>query len=266
MRISRKYGSLFRASLHTSISYRGNLFINAVSGIVFITALFYLWKAIFANRTELSGFTWEEMKGYLLIVFITNTLLTWYSETAISRKILDGSVAMDLLKPLDFQKARLSETLGTSVIEGGVSIVMAVVVLLIFTGVQPPGSLAGTFMFAASMLMSWLIKFGIIYLAGLCCFWTTSAMGVAWARAAITNLFSGALVPIAMFPGWLETLTSWLPFQGIVFIPASIYLDRVQGMEALRMLGLQLIWVVVLWLIGKWMWKWAVRKVTIHGG
>ncbi len=264
--IEGKYGSLFRASLQNSVAYRSNFFINSLTGIVFVTALFYLWKAIYADRVELGGFTWNEMKAYLLIVFISNTLITWYSETAISRKILDGSVAMDLLKPLDFQKSRFYETLGTSITEGGVCVGMTVIVLLIFTGVQPPGTAVGAILFVISMAFSWMIKFGIVYLAGLCCFWTTSAMGIGWARAAITNLFSGALIPITMFPDWLKTFSSWLPFQGIVFIPASLYLDRLHGLEAWRMLGLQLFWVVALWLAGKWLWKWAVRKVTIHGG
>src|SRR5690606_5311652 len=152
------YGSLFRASLQNSVAYRMNFFINSITGIIFVTALFYLWKAIYADRIELGGFTWSEMKAYLLIVFISNTLITWYSETAISRKILDGSVAMDLLRPLDFQKSRLYETLGTSITEGGVSIAMTVILLFVFTGVEPPGSSLGAVLFVISMALSWMIK------------------------------------------------------------------------------------------------------------
>lgn len=91
-------------------------------------------------------------------------------------------------------------------------------------------------------------------------------MGIAWMRAAITNFFSGALVPLAFFPGWLEKLSLLLPFQGIVYIPASIYLGRLEGLQALQSVGLQLLWIIVLWLGARLMWNWAVRQVTINGG
>jgi len=85
-------------------------------------------------------------------------------------------------------------------------------------------------------------------------------------RAAVTNLFSGALVPLSFFPGWLKSVALLLPFQGIVHTPASIYLGRIGGMELVHYLGVQLFWVAVLWFVGKRMWHRAVRQVTIHGG
>ncbi|GGG26047.1 ABC transporter permease [Paenibacillus abyssi] len=266
MTSAKKYFSLMKTSMQASLSYRFNFFINTIAGIVFITALFYIWKAIYAQRTELGGMSWEDMKTYLLVVFITNMLLTWYSETAISRRVIDGSVSMDLLKPLDFQKARFSETIGTSIIEGGICALVAASWATVFADVNLPPNLLASGLFLVSLALSVLIKFGIIYLAGLVCFYTSSVLGVAWARAAITNLFSGALVPLTLFPDWLETITRWLPFQGIVFIPASIYMERMSGLDALWNIGIQFIWVIVLWLAGKAVWRWSVRQVTIHGG
>ncbi|MDF2657466.1 MAG: antibiotic transport system permease [Paenibacillus sp.] len=266
MASTRKYISLLKTSMQASLSQRFNFFVNTVSGIVFVTALFYVWKAIFGDRDELNGMTWEQMKTYLLVVFITNMLLTWYSETAISRRVMDGSVAMDLLKPLDFQKARLSETVGTSIVEGGVCAIVAAAWAILFAGAGLPPDLGTSVLFLLSLTLSVLIKFGIVYLAGLVCFYTSSMLGVAWARAAVTNLFSGALVPLSMFPGWLQTIALWLPFQGIVYIPASIYMGRYDLAESIRQIGIQLLWAVLLWLAGKAVWRWSVRQVTIHGG
>jgi ABC-2 type transport system permease protein len=252
--------------MQNALAYRGSFIINILSSFIFIMALFYLWKAIFVGHTELAGYSWEEMKAYLLIVFLSNTLLTWYSEGLISGKILDGSVAMDLLKPLDFQKARFAETMGISVFESWISAVLICIFLILFAGIILPSKLLIWFLFIISLLASLVIKFGIIYIAGLLCFWTTSSLGIVWARMAITNLFSGALIPLAFFPQWLKELALILPFQGIVHTPASIYLEQVQYEEAFKMLGLQLFWVFALWIAGKLLWIWAVRKVTIHGG
>lgn len=262
----RKYVSLLKTSMQASLTYRFNFFINTMSGVVFITALFYIWKAIYERQSELGGMTWEDMKTYLLVVFVSNMLLTWYSETAISRRVMDGSVAIDLLKPLDFQKARLFETVGTCIVEGGICVLISTVWSIFFLGVQLPPNLLASFWFIISLILSVLIKFGIVYLAGLLCFYTSSVFGVAWARAAITNLFSGALVPLTLFPDWLILTAQLLPFQGIVFIPASIYMGHLNGMQIVKGIGVQVLWVFLLWIIGRVMWRWSVRQVTIHGG
>jgi len=56
-----------------------------------------------------------------------------------------------------------------------------------------------------------------VYLFGLLCFYTTASTGVRWARGALTDLFSGALVPITFFTPAMLAVSRVLPFQGIVF-------------------------------------------------
>jgi ABC-2 type transport system permease protein len=262
----KKYRSIAKITMQNTMAYRFNYVISLIASFIFILSMFYLWKSIYAGRTELASFTWGEMKTYLFITFLSNTLISWYSETRISRKILDGSVAMDLLKPIDFQKARLAETFGSSLVEGWIGALMVTIFIVLYAGILIPENVLTGILFVISLIVSLAIKFGVVYIFSLLCFWTTSAVGIAWSRAAITNLLSGALVPLTFFPAWLESIAYALPFQGIVYVPASIYLGKVQGAEAIQMLSLQLFWVVVLWMIGKLMWNWAVRQVTIHGG
>lgn len=262
----KKYISLCRISMENAIAYRSSFIINISSSLFAALSLFYLWHAIFNGRTDMNGYSWNQMKTYLLITFITNTLLSWYSETAISKKILDGSVAMDLLKPLDFKLARLAETIGSSILESMVAVIFGCVILLVYKGILLPANMLTWLSFIVSLLLSVMTKFSIIYIFSLFCFWTSSHMGLAVARAAITNFFSGALIPLAFFPGWLERFALLLPFKGIVYIPASIYLGQLQGMGVVRAFAFQIIWLIILNLLGKLMWTWAIRQVTIFGG
>jgi ABC-2 type transport system permease protein len=264
--IKRKYISIAKNTMQHTLAYRSTYFISLLGTFIFFFSMLYLWKAIFAGRAELSGYSWEQMKVYLFITFLTNSLISWYSETKISRKILSGDVAMDLLKPIDFQKARVAETMGSTLLEGGIAVLLISMMLIFTQGFIMPSSLLSGILFSISLIASLLIKFGIVYIASLICFWTSNGMGIAWTRAAVTNFFSGALVPLTFFPEWLEALCYMLPFQGIVYIPASIYLGKMNGYEMLQMIGLQVFWVLLLWMLGKLMWKWSVRQVTIHGG
>jgi ABC-2 type transport system permease protein len=196
---------------------------------------------------------------------LTNMVMT-FAEWRVAWLILDGSIAMELLKPLDFQRARLAETIGSGVFEAIVALAIIGMFGLVYGGMALPPAPATWLLVLVSLLLSLLIKFGIIYLTGLLCFWTSSALGMTWLRIAIMNLLSGALIPLTFFPAWLRTVAFALPFQGIVYIPASLYLGRSAGPAALQLVGLQVLWVAALWACGRALWSRAVRQVTIHGG
>lgn len=262
----KKYRSIANRSLQNVLAYRTSYVIGFLANAVNLLAIYFLWQGIYSGRAEVGGYSWDQMKTYLLVTFLANSVLSWYSETSISGKILDGSVAVDLLKPIDFQTARFSETLGASLLEGGMSATLLVLFASFLSGITLPHSLLVYFLFALSLLGAILVKFGVVYLAALLCFWSTGSMGIVWARIAVTNLLSGALVPLAFFPDWLERLALWLPFQSIIHTPTMIFLQQTDTLGSLKLIALQAFWGIALWIAGKCMWNWAVRQVTIHGG
>ncbi|WNS42712.1 ABC-2 family transporter protein [Paenibacillus sp. MMS20-IR301] len=262
----KKYRSIANRSLQKVLAYRITYLISFLTNSINLLAIYFLWQGIYSGREVVGGYSWDQMKTYLLVTFLANSVLSWYSETAISGKILDGSVSVDLLKPLDFQTARFAETLGASLLEGMMSLILLVLFATFLTGVTFPHSLPVYLLFAVSLLGAVVVKFGIVYLAALLCFWSTGSLGIVWTRIALTNLLSGALVPLAFFPDWLEKLALLLPFQAIVHTPTMIFLQQADTGESLRLIGIQLFWGAALWIAGKAMWNWAVRQVTIHGG
>jgi ABC-2 type transport system permease protein len=261
----RKYVSLGKMMLAQTIAYPRALLLRLLTQIFSAVALFALWQAIAAHGAGLGDYTLAEIKAYVSIALLTNMVMT-FAEGSIAWRVLDGSIAMELLKPIDFQRARLAETIGSGVFEAIVATAIIGVFGLVYGGIALPHSPAVWLLVPISLLLSLSIKFGIIYLTGLLCFWTSSALGMTWLRIAIMNLLSGALIPLTFFPPWLRSFAFALPFQGIVYIPASLYLGRSEGQAALQLIGLQLLWVVLLWACGRALWNRAVRQVTIHGG
>jgi ABC-2 type transport system permease protein len=260
-----KYVSLGKMMLAQTIAYPRALLLRLLTQIFSAVALFALWQAIAAHGAGLGDYTLAEIKAYVSIALLTNMVMT-FAEGSIAWRVLDGSIAMELLKPLDFQRARLAETIGAGVFESIVAMAIIGMFGLVYGGIALPRAPAVWLLVLVSLLLSLLIKFGIIYLTGLFCFWTSSALGMTWLRIAIMNLLSGALIPLTFFPPWLRMFAFALPFQGIVYIPASLYLGRSEGQAALQLVGLQALWVVVLWACGRALWSRAVRQVTIHGG
>ena len=90
--------------------------------------------------------------------------------------------------------------------------------------------------------------------------------GMAQIMGAVMQLLSGALIPVVFFPEMVRNLITLLPFSSIIYTPTMIYLGKLQGVEAYRALGMQLLWIIVMILISKVIWKSMVRHLTILGG
>jgi ABC-2 type transport system permease protein len=262
----KKYLSLANRSMQNAMAYRTPFILNMCASLFFMLANYFLWKAIFSQHPTLNGYAWNDLKAYLLLSLVSNTIMSYYSESRISSAIINGDVVMDLLKPLDFQKARFAETAGVSVFEGLVSAVLTGFVIWISAGIATPATGLAWILFVVSFLLAQVLKFCIMYLFSLLCFWTTNSMGIQLARGTISNLLSGALVPLTFFPDILEKICLVLPFQGMLHTPALIYLNKMDLSASLLAILVQLLWIVGLWYAGKWMWRSAVKQVTVFGG
>jgi ABC-2 type transport system permease protein len=174
-------------------------------------------------------------------------------------------VALDIIKPVRYQEARFFDTLGGVWIEVLVVLIVGAATLLFGgTPAWPPGPELA--LFAASMLLLIPLKFLLVYSVGLLCFWTQNYMGLQWARSAVMNLLSGALVPLAFLPHWLGAVATWSPFAGVASTPALILIGRASGGHALALVATQAGWVVALWFGAKLLWRTAVRQLTVNGG
>ncbi len=267
MRIHRKYVSIARTSLSITFVYRAGFVLNMVGSIFYVVAMFYLWQTIFLGSPgALSGFTWPQMKAYLLVAFLLNSLMTWYAEWNMSQDLREGRVATDLARPMDFQASRLASAVGPVPFEFCSAVAVGAIVAAVFGGIAMPADPLHLALFLVSAALATLIKFGIVYCVSMTAFWTTGVEGIQVGRIAVQNIFSGALIPLVFFPDWLRTLAAVLPFQGMVSTPALTYLGMMDGPTTALMIGVQAVWAIGLILLGRLAWRSAVKAVTINGG
>jgi viologen exporter family transport system permease protein len=260
----RRYRALARATAKAALTYRFSLLLGLGAVLVQLVALLAVWKVIL-EQSPVEGFTWPQMRAYLLVAFAAGTVVSILGDFRMAFRILDGDVALDLVKPIDYQKARLAESLGGLWIELLLIAVVVGVTLALTGGVDiPPGPALA--LFGLSMLLLVPLKFLIVYVSTLACFWTQNFMGVQWARLAVVNLLSGALIPLVYLPHWLATAAQWSPFAGLTSTPALIFLGRVGGREGLVLVAVQLGWVLVLWFGARLVWRAALRRLTVNGG
>jgi ABC-2 type transport system permease protein len=246
------------------IAYKGTWFFSILFGGFSLLAGLAVWNHLIGDG-EMGGYDWDAMKAYLIIGFLTSTLAWAGSDWEMANRILDGLIAIDLTKPVDFQRARAGEFIGGMVASVPSAILGTAAAVLVFRPAPPDSALAAA-LTVASILFIFPLAFGINYLAVLTCFVTQRYLGVQWARDSMLAFFSGMMVPLALMPAWLQTVSWSLPFVHFTTTPASIYLGRVDLAAALGLLAAQAAWSVGLWVLARLLWSQLVKKVTVHGG
>ena len=104
------------------------------------------------------------------------------------------------------------------------------------------------------------------FILGLLSMITMNIKNINWGYNAVLRFFSGQMVPLWIFPGILGTVSGILPFRCIYAIPMSIYIGNDAGVDMLRVLGVQFVWILLLWIVSRLLMKRVFARVMIQGG
>lgn len=89
--------------------------------------------------------------------------------------------------------------------------------------------------------------------------------GLSQIMQATVDLLSGALIPITFFPIILQNIINFFPFSSLIYTPTMIYLGKLTGMELLKALSLQVVWIIILSALAKFMWKMGIKRYESSG-
>ncbi|MFD0886949.1 ABC transporter permease [Streptosporangium algeriense] len=178
-------------------------------------------------------------------------------------RVRSGDVAVDLIRPASLQLWSLADDVGRAAHLFLLrSLPPTVVGALLFELVLPPGP-AAWLSFAAGFTLGVVVSFGWRYLIALSACWLIDDRGMQSLSLVLTFFFSGMVLPLNLFPGWLGDLARALPWSAMVQVPADLYLGKRDILDAL---GFQAAWAVALLALGALATSAARRKVVIQGG
>ena len=86
------------------------------------------------------------------------------------------------------------------------------------------------------------------------------------AKSALLGFLSGQIIPISFFPTVLQKVFVFLPFSSMVYTPVMVYLGKYSGEEMAFVLGRQLVWIVLLYVLGAYLWGRITKRLVVLGG
>lgn len=261
-----KYVSIAQTSFQQAIAYRVTTLFNIALTFIWVFILYALWNEVYAGRSTIEGYTWDDMRTYIVIAYGLNALVGWRIGSIMMYTIRTGEILRDLTRPLNYCGSQLATATGASVVDGILSLLITLLIGLVFLDISPPEDAMAAGMFVVAVLLGYVTKALIVFCVSLLSFWTLNGVGIAWARDAFIAVLSGTLIPIALMPAWLRVVAEISPMRGIVSTPLTLYLGKATGFEAAGLLLLQLSWAAGLWFFANWAWQKAFNNVEIQGG
>jgi ABC-2 type transport system permease protein len=262
----RVYLEFARVAFLKILAYRLRYYTGIVTYFVNVSVYYFIWKAVFSAGEQMAGYDLGQMVTYVAVGWMVRSFYFNNVDREMAAEVLEGKIAVNLIKPVDVQVMYVAQTFGESCFRAVLFTLPISVVLFFVYPVLPPFSTGAAVMFFMSCLLALLILTLINFIVGTMALQIQSIVGVIRAKYFIVEFLSGLLLPLTFFPSGLQKFISFLPFPHISYTPLQIYLGRVRGASGLRSLGLQALWVLALFAAGRLYWRFSTRRLSIQGG
>src|SRR5688572_23188472 len=157
--------------------------------------------------------------GALLARNLTGVWIIWEQD----RDIRQGRLSFKLLKPMNPIIHYVALALGSKPIRVGMLIPVVIALPFLFPGVRFVTDPLQFMLFVLAIVGAWAIVFLIQYTTGLLGFWITQSLSVHDAWFAVFSLLSGYLIPLELFPPFMQDVLYVTPFRYLLSFPVEIF-------------------------------------------
>jgi ABC-2 type transport system permease protein len=260
------YAEFARVGFVNILAFRLRYFTGIITYSLNVTIYYFIWSAVFRSASSFAGYNLSQMITYVSVGWIIRSFYWNTIDQEMAYEVIEGKIAMDLIKPVSVQWMWISRAMGESAFRLGLlTLPTAVVVAFVFP-LQRPASSETFLFFLAAVLGSFFLMAAINFMIGTCAIPLKSILALIRAKQWLLELLSGLLLPMTFFPQTIQRILVWLPFEHIAYTPLQIYLGKLDRVHALRALATEWLWVFALMILAHLWWSRTLRTITIQGG
>lgn len=257
----KKYWVIFKNSFQARLTYRADTFLMLFFEAFTLLFLIYLWFSVYSQGNQVGDYS---LKGlifyYIFINFITSSISAWSVSDQMAGIIGSGDISNYLIKPISLTLDMFFDNMGGLMQRFLIHFSLALGIILIY---KPFASYNLSY-FAISLIVAVIINFLIFYIIGLTTFYFGVNFGFAFLVFNFTNFFSGSLVPLDILPKIFLSISNYLPFKFLAFIPISVLSGKLEW-NYMYLLG-GCIWILVLFFISRILYKQGLKRHESYGG
>jgi ABC-2 type transport system permease protein len=252
------YVEVARTAFRRQLIYRwanlAGLLTNAFFGSVFSYVIIALYRA----RPVVAGYNLNDTLRYTWLVQAMIMVVLPFGWWELMQTIRSGEVVADMSKPCDFYWYWFSREVGRDIYYLLFRCIPTYIIGMLLFGIGLTTEWRSWVAYCLAFALGAMIGIAYRFLYNVIAFWIIEARAVATLAAVIALFFTGSYVPLPFFPAGLRTFASWLPFNGLMNLPAELLGGKLTGESVAFELGRQLFWLIVITVL--------VRSITVRAG
>ena len=259
----KAYPQMLRTGFAEAVAYRAEFLIWMFSTNMPLVML-AIWAAA-ARSGPVGGYSQQGFAAYylsaLLVRLMTGAWVVW----ELTMEIRQGTFALRLLRPINPLWQWSADNLSAIPMRGIVALPV-VAVLLFLARSQLAHDWFLWLLLAPALLGAWLLYFLVQAIIGTLALRFESASSLFDAWLGFSNILSGYLVPLDLFPRAIRELAVILPFRFQLSFPVELMLGRCSRLDALELLAAQWAYVIGFLLVTRVAWRSGLRHYAAYGG
>jgi ABC-2 type transport system permease protein len=268
VRTIRALPTLLRIGVAETVAYRAEFVVWMLTSTMPLINL-ALWSSVAKEGGEFAGYSSADFTAYFLGALIVRNLTGNWVAWQLSEDIRMGILNMRLLRPIHPFIAYAASQSAALPFRALIAVPIAAVLLFTAGGsgvVHDPVQLLALI---PSLLLAWLITFGLMFALGCLSFWMTQTFGVVTFYFGLWSLFSGYIMPMDMmtakFP-CIGMIYKWMPFYSMLGAPIEIMTKPMTATELATLVGTQVAWAAACIFIAIRAWNAGIRRFEGVGG
>jgi ABC-2 type transport system permease protein len=213
---------------------------------------------------------WSQLVSYLWLQQSLLLLFTlWRQDNELLAAIINGNVSYELCRPYNlftFWYVRLLAMRLSSVALRCLPILIVAFLLPAPYNLSLPASLPAAVLFLLSITIAFLLVCALSMFIYILTFLTMSQAGPKLIIGVAAEFLQGSVIPIPFMPVWMQTVLNFLPFRYTTDLPLRIYSGSISGSDAWFQIGIEILWTVVLVMLGAWAFQRMKRRIVVQGG
>ena len=195
------YAEFSRVGFVNILAFRLRYFTGIITYFLNVTVYYFIWSAVYSGGHSIAGYNLGQMITYVSVGWMIRSFYWNTIDQEMAYEVIEGKIAMDLIKPVSVQWMWISRAIGESAFRLGLlTLPTAVVVALVFP-VQRPSSRENFALFLVAVLGSFFLMAAINFMIGTCAIPLKSILALIRAKYWLIELLSGLLDPDVIFPG-----------------------------------------------------------------
>ena len=246
-------------------AYRFDHLMSILSTVLQFFIFYEIYRALYGGEEQVDGITMSMVTTNFVLSLGLGTVFS-PDDYFLPNKIWDGTISTELLRPVSFKGRMIAENVGNSAFNLIFKFIPVLIIALLTAGVNAPADVPCFLLFLVSAVLGYGVLWTISFAVQMTAFWLVNIWSLITIKNVFVNVLSGSMIPLWFMPEWMQGVLNFTPFASIYFTPVQIYLGQLSYGEIVIKCAIQLIWIILIYLIGDLLWKRGQRKLVVQGG